>query len=56
MVKQQNFLRSILHKPINQDARKRRKVTSAVLTDTPIKDEIAGVEANRKAKNVKHVV
>lgn len=31
----------------------RRKIKSAVLTDTPTKDEIAAIEANRKTKNVK---
>lgn len=31
----------------------RRKIKSAVLTDTPTKDEIAAIEANRKSKNVK---
>lgn len=31
----------------------RRKIKSAVLTDSPVKDEIAAIEANRKVKNVK---
>lgn len=31
----------------------RRKIKSAVLTDTPVKDEIAAIEENRKVKNVK---
>ncbi|XP_072403230.1 uncharacterized protein [Diabrotica undecimpunctata] len=31
----------------------RRKIKSAVLTDTPTKNEIAAIEANRKTKNVK---
>ena len=31
----------------------RRKIKSAVLTDSPVKDEIAAIEENRKAKNVK---
>lgn len=31
----------------------KRKVKSAVLTNTPIKDEIAAIEASRKVKNVK---
>lgn len=39
--------------PRKNRQRNRRKIKSAVLTDTPTKDVIAAIEANRKSENVK---
>ncbi|KAG5885111.1 hypothetical protein JTB14_017286 [Gonioctena quinquepunctata] len=42
--------------PRKKNQPNRRKIKSAVLTDTPTKDEIAAIEASRKMKNVKRRV
>ncbi|VEN49389.1 unnamed protein product [Callosobruchus maculatus] len=39
--------------PRKGNQQNRRKIKSAVLTDTPVKDEIAAIEAGRKVKSVK---